>query len=374
MSESPEEKTQAQSEPAPEQEHEPAAESAGGAAPEPVAAPARATRWRTVLTLLLLIAAAGAFGWYWYDNRARTGAMRDALTQKVAEADARAQAERRVADEARESIAKLQDNVAALESRLKETQAQQTALDAVVQSLSRNRDDWTVAEAEQALLIAAKQLQLSGDVTAALRALQAAQDTLRPLTQPELKGLRDAIGADIARLQKVPKLDAAEIGGQLTGLIDRVDKLPLAMDIRPQPDARGAGPGTPDEALWKRVLLETWDELKQLVRVERMDRADIPLLAPSQVFFLRENLKLRLLNARLALVARDLRGYKADIGAARDWLQRYYDVRNDAVARAISMLSDLQAAEVSAEVPDISASLDAMREFRRARAPAAPKP
>lgn len=300
--------------------------------------------------------------------------MQDALTRKVADADAKAQAERRVADEARESIAKLQDKVAALESRLGETQAQQTALDTVVQNLRRSRDDWTVAEAEQALLIAAKQLQLSGDVTAALRALQAAQETLRPLAQPELKTLRNAIDTDIARLQKVPKLDAAEIGGQLTRLIDGVDKLPLAMDIRPKADARGASPGAPDEALWKRLLRETWDELKQLVRVERMDRADIPLLAPSQVFFLRENLKLRLLNARLALVARDVRGYKADIGAARDWLKRYYDVRDDAVARAISTLSDLYAAEASAEVPDISASLDAMREFLRARAPAAPKP
>jgi len=374
MSESPQENTQAQSDPAPEHGSEPAAAPATGTASESVAAPPRAHRWRAGITLLLLAAAAAAFVWYWYENRARTSVMRDALTQKVAEADTKAETDRRVAEEAREALSALNDKVATLEKQVEQTRAQQAALDSVVQSLSRNRDDWTIAEAEQTLLIAAKQLQLSGDVTAALGALRSAQDKLRPLAQPGLKGLREAVDADIARLQKVPTLDATAIGKQLNDLIDRVDKLSLAMDVRPKADARGAGAVGAEEPLWKRLLLETWEELKQLVRVERMDRSDIPLLAPSQVFFLRENLKLRLLNARLALVSRDLSGYKADIGAARDWLQRYFDVRDDVVTRAIGMLSNLYAAETSAEVPDISASLEAMREFQRARPPAAAKP
>ena len=74
------------------------------------------------------------------------------------------------------------------------------------------------------------------------------------------------------------------------------------------------------------------------------------------------------MSARLALLARDMRGYKSDLGAARDWLQRFYDGQDDAVARAIKVLSSLHAAEVSAEVPDISASLEAMRAYRRGRA------
>jgi uroporphyrin-3 C-methyltransferase len=374
MSESPQDRTQEEGASASESGHERATESAAEPAAEAASAPARAPRWRAALALLLIVSAAGAFGWYWYQNRAETGAMRQALTQKAADADAKAQNERRVVEELRETISAVQGKVAALEERIGQTQAQQAALDALVENLTRNRDDWSLAEIEQALHIASRQLQLSGNVAAALNALRAAEDKLRQLARPDLKELREAVGADIARLEKVPTLDTAGISAQLTELIERVDQLPLAMDVRPKPGAQQAAAGSADEALWKRLLRETWEELKKLVRVERMDRADVALLAPSQAFFLRENLKLRLLNARIALVARDLRAYKADIGAARDWLQRYYDVRDEAVARAVGMLANLHAAETSAEVPDISASLEAMHALRRARPAAAPKP
>lgn len=370
MSESPQDRTQEEGASASESGHERATESAA----EPAAAPARAPRWRGALALLLIAAAAAGFGWYWYEHRAERGVMQPALTQKVAEADAKTQQERRIVEELRETISAVQGKVAALETKLGQMQAQQAALDALVENLTRNRDDWSVAEIEQTLLIASRQLQLSGDVAAALNTLRAADEKLRQLPRPELKELREAVAADIARLEKVPTLDAAGISAQLTELIDRVDKLPLAMDVRPKPGVQQAAAGSADEALWKRLLRETWEELRKLVRVERMDRADVALLAPSQVFFLRENLKLRLLNARLALVARDLRAYKTDIGAARDWLREYYDVRDEVVARAVSMLTNLYSAETSAEVPDIPASLEAMRTLRGARAAAAQKP
>lgn len=374
MSESPQDRTQQAGASASESGHERATESAAEPAAEPVAAPARAPRWRGALALLLIAAAAAGSGWYWYEHRAERGVMQPVLTQKVAEADAKSQQESRVVEELRETISAVQGKVAALETKLGQTQAQQAALDGLVENLTRNRDDWSIAESEQTLLIASRQLQLSGDVAAALNTLRAADEELRQLARPELTELREAVGADIARLEKVPTLDTAGISAQLTELIERVDQLPLAMDVRPKPGAQQAAAGSADEALWRRLLRETWEELRKLVRVERMDRADVALLAPSQAFFLRENLKLRLLNARLALVAHDLRAYKADIGAARDWLQRYYDARDEAVARAVGMLANLHAAETSAEVPDISASLEAMRALRRARPAAAPKP
>ena len=374
MSESPQDRTQEEGTSASEPGHGPATESATAQAAEPVAAPARASRWRGALVLTLVVVAAAGFGWYWYENRLERGAMRDALTHKLADVDAKAQKDRRVAEDVRETISTVQDKLAAVEKELAQTQTQQTALVAQVGDLTRNRDDWSIAEIEQTLDIASRQLQLLGDVAAALSTLRAADESLRQLSRPELKELREAVSGDISRLQKIPVLDSASISAQLTELIDRVDKLPLAMDIRPKPGTQQAAAGSADEALWRRLLREAWDELKKLVRVERMDRADIALLAPSQVFFLRENLKLRLLNARLALVARDVRSYKSDLGAAREWLQQYYDGRDEAVARAIGMLTKLHAAETSAEVPDISASREAMRAFKRARSTAAQKP
>jgi uroporphyrin-3 C-methyltransferase len=366
MSESPQDKTQEEGAPASEPAHERAAGSAAAPAAAPASSPARGSRWAWALVLLLIAVAGAGFGWYWYENRAERGVIQQAFTQKLAEVDAKAQKDRRIAEDVRETVSGIQDKLAALDKRVAQMQAQHAALDAQIGELTRNRDDWSLAEVEQTLEIASRQLQLTGDIAAALSTLRAAEEKLRQLSRPELKGLREAVAADVKRLQKVPVLDTASISAQLTDLADRVDRLPLAMDIRPQPAAQPAAAASADEALWQRLLRETWDELRKLVRVERMDRADIALLAPSQAFFLRENLKLRLLNARLALLARDLRSYKADIGAAREWLRQYYDGRDDAVARAIGMLTSLHAAETSAEVPDIPASLEAMRALRSA--------
>lgn len=375
MSESPQEKTQQEAEPAPGPEQKTAAEPAAGEpAAEPVAMPARTPWWRGMgLALLFIVIVAGLLGWYWYQGRIETSAMRKELAQKLADADAKVLEDRRIAERAREAVSTVQGRLGALESQLGQTQAQLAALETLLQDLSRNRNEWSVAQIEQTLIIASQQLQLTGNIKAALTALAMAEEKLQRLAQPQLTGVRQAISADRTRLQGLAAVDTVGISAQLDDLLARVDKLPLAMDVRPQPGAR-SDLGGAEEPLWKRLLRETWEELTQLVRVQRMDRPETPLLAPSQAFFLRENLKLRLLGARLALLARDTRTYKADLRAARDWLQRYYDVGNDTVARDVEMLSSLQAAEPSAEVADISASLEAISAYRRGRAQATEKP
>jgi uroporphyrin-III C-methyltransferase len=375
MTESPQETTQPEAEPAPVPGQEAAAESAAGeTAAEAVVKPARAPWWRgAALALVFIVIVAGVVGWYWYRGRIETSAMRSEVAQKLADADAKVLKDQRIAKQLREAVSAVEGRLGALESRLGQTQAQIAALEPLLQDLSRNRSEWTVAEIEQTLILASQQLRLTGNTTAALTALRTAEEQLGRLAQPQLNEVRQAMSADRTRLEALPVIDRAGISAQLDGLLARVDKLPLAMDVRPEPGAR-ADLGRSGEPLWRRLLRETWDELKQLVRVQRIDRPEAPLLAPPQAFFLRENLKLRLLGARLALLARDTQSYKTDLSAARDWLQRYYDVRNDAVARDIEMLSSLRAAELSAGAADISASLEAIRSYRHARAGAPEKP
>jgi uroporphyrin-3 C-methyltransferase len=111
-----------------------------------------------------------------------------------------------------------------------------------------------------------------------------------------------------------------------------------------------------------------WSDLKQLVRVQRIDRSDVPLLTPAQTFFLRENLKLRLLTARMALLTRDQATFRNDLKAAREWLARYFDARDKSVAAAASLIASLQSADINIELPDISATLEALRLTSQARA------
>ena len=97
-----------------------------------------------------------------------------------------------------------------------------------------------------------------------------------------------------------------------------------------------------------------------------MDKPDVALLSPSQAYFLRENLKLRLLSARHALLARDGTSFKVDINTSLDWINRYYDSKSEAVVNMLEVLHQLQDSQIGIELPRISASLDAVRNYRLA--------
>ena len=314
-------------------------------------------------TLALALAA-----WQWYDGRSRGGALREETAARLAAAERMGRDDRLAAGQAREAIAAVQARLAALESRLAESESQRAALEAHYQELSRNRDDWAYAEIEQSLFIASQQLSLAGNVKAALIALQSADARLRSMDRPQLAPLRKAVNRDIERLKAAPHADTLAISARLDALIAQVDALPLAMDAAapsvPQP---ATDSGTAATGPWERLWRDVSAELGRLISVQRMDQPDAVLLSPSQAFFLRENLRLRLIGARLALLAHDAKSYKADLKAARDWLSRYYATRNNSVARALETLRSLHDVNVGIEAPEINATLEAMRGLRAAR-------
>ena len=329
--------------------------------------PGSGSAWRVSVAMLAAALALGLSAWHWHDSRGEMAALRQELAKKLADSDSESRENRQIAEQVRETVAGAQAKLGMLESRLAESQSQQIALEALYQELSRNRDEWAYAEIEQSLFIASQQLTLAGNVKGALIALQAADSRLQRMNRPQLATLRKAINRDIERLKAAPHVDTVAISARLDGLIAQADKLPLAMDVRPQPVQPADAPKQAGDDWWLRFWHETWAELRQLVRVQQMDTPDVALLAPGQAYFLRENLKLRLIGARLALFARDTASYKADLKAARDWLSRYYDTRHNSVAYALGLLRNLHEAEAGIEAPDITASLEAMRTLRAAR-------
>jgi uroporphyrin-3 C-methyltransferase len=317
--------------------------------------------------LLLALLALLLLAWQWYDSRTSVDALRQELAKKLSEADTLNKSSHVVADQAREASAEAQVKLGVLESRVAESQSQQIALEALYQELSRNRDEWALADIEQSLLIANQQLQLAGNVKAALIALQNADTRLQRMDRPQLTGLRKALNRDIERLKALPYVDTVGISVRLDNVISAVDALPLAMEMRPPLAASADAQGEREPNVWQRFAREAWAELKQLVRVQNMNQPEVPLLAPPQSFFLRENLKLRLIGARLALLSRDQTSYKADLQAARDWLTKYYDTHEKSVGNALSTLRNLHESDISIEIPDISGTVDALRSLRFVR-------
>ena len=347
---------------------------AATAAPKPVPpVTARTLAGYFGLAMLLALIALGLALWQMHGTRQQLDAVRQDVAKRLAEVDVQNKAGRIASDQLREATREASVKIGVLEAKLAESQSQQIALEALYQDLSRNRDEWAFAELEQTLLIAGQQLQLAGNVKAALIALQATDARLQAMNRPPLTALRNAIGRDIARLKAAPAMDTAGLSARIDALLAGVDKLPLAAETRPA--AEGAASNmTPapvadaNAGAAARFWREVWGDLKQLVRVQRMDRADVPLLSPAQTFFLRENLKLRLLTARMALLTRDQAVFRNDLKASREWLARYFDTRDKSVASAVSSLNSLQSADIQIELPDIAATLEAMRAVSQTRA------
>ena len=316
--------------------------------------------------LLVLFAAIIVVGWQWYDTRSRIEAIREELGPRLRASDSAVSESRLLAKQALESAREAQGKLSVLENKIAESQSQQVALEALYQELARGRDEWALAEIEQMLTVASQQLQFTGNVQAALLALRTAEARLARTDRPQFVPLRRVLNRDIERLKAAPGLDVTGMALRLDQLIESVDALPLQFDARTQPAPKPARPAGAESA-WARVLADAWSEMKQLVRIRIVDQPDVALLSPAQSYFLRQNLQLRLLDARQALLARDPARFRADLGAARTWITRYYDTHAKPTSAALANLNRLAASSINVELPTISDSLAALRNFKVSR-------
>lgn len=347
---------------------------AGGAEQGVVAAPRRsAAAWWALLLALVAIGIAGWAVWQARDTRVGATVLREELAQRLSEGERVASEARGIVRQQQEVIAALQGRLGALSAKVEETEGQAAALEALYQEFSRTREDGVIAEVEQAVVLAAQQLQIAGNVEAALIALQEAESRLALHDRGQLAGLRRALANDIDALKLQPVLDVSGLSLRLERLLERADALPLAFegqlpveaavgrDLAPGESTGLAGWMASAWRLGEALAADVWHEVRTLIRVERLDQAEPVLLAPAQNAFLRENLKIRLLTARLALLARDGRTYEADLAQARAWVERFFDPRDARVQAALTELKALEAVRVRYEPHNLSETFNALR-------------
>lgn len=328
--------------------------------------PASRSGWPAALAIIAL-AASGALAWQVYQLRGQSQSLREEVAQRVTSGESASAELRALLRQQQDAIAALQGKLGALEAQVAATEGQAAALESLYQEFSRTREDRVVAEAEQAISIAAQQLAFAGNIEAALVALQGAEARLAAQDRGQLLSLRRALMRDIEALKAAPRVDVGGMALRLEGLLEKVDALPLAFaselaarQVPPAPSAAEAGEASP-LAFVKDLARELWQEVLTLIRVERLDQSEPVLLAPAQSTFLRENLKIRLLTARLALLARDGRTFAADLAQARGWIERFFDARDESVRKALAELAELEAMPVRVEQPAPTESLAALR-------------
>lgn len=318
------------------------------------------------LLFVLVSAGAGIGGWSLNQKLDR---VQQEMARRQQTGDAQLmQAQVRTA-QALDNQRDLQNRLTSLESRVADSRSQQAALEQLYQDLAHNRDEWVLAETEQIVTSANQQLQLTGNVRGALIALEGADARLARTGAPQLAGVRDALKKDIDHLKAVPAADLPQLTGKLDQAIAMIDTLPLqAEEQRVEPRKAGSGPSGVSEtgwtATWHRLSAEMLGSVKQLVQVRRLDDPDVMLVAPEQGAFLRANLKLRLLNARLALLARNASAVHSDVQVAQAALDKYFDAKSRRIAAVKTLLDQVDSGSRTIELPTLDASLTAIGQVK----------
>jgi len=317
-----------------------------------------------ILAGLALVVAA-LFAWLAWDARQGLRLLESTAGGRIAELGTDSAQSRVALAQAQGALKESQVRIAELEARVADTQEQRVALEEMYRELSRSADDRVLSEVEQMLVLASQQLQLAGNVRGALAALQAADQRLARAEKLAAAPLRRAIAQDMDRLKAVPVVDTVGLAVKIDGIIAQTDTLPLPVsETLPMRVARAR---PLDETGMARVARDFWEEMKGLVRIREIETPDTMLLAPAQSYFLRENLKLRLLAARMALLARDEATFREDLRASQAWIAKYFDPKAKPTVAALTALKQVAESPIAIAVPDINASLAAVRSARAAR-------
>ena len=316
--------------------------------------------------------------------------IQEQLARQSADAGEQSIEARTVARQAQEQVTEAVARLSVAEARLGDVALQRSQIEDLVQSLSRTRDENLVVDLESALRMAQQQAQLTGSMQPLVAALQSAQQRIERAAQPHLAPVQRAIEQDLLHLTQASVTDTAGLLARLDDLVRQVDDLPVLNAVaqeaetrrmkalmRSQSNSAAAGATTSpatdtNTAWWQSALQNSWevvrDEARSLVRVSRIDQPEAVLLAPEQTFFLRENLKLKLLNARMGVLARQFEAARSDLAGATAALNKYFDPASRRTQNAATVLQQAQANLKDAELPRLDETLAAL-----ATAAAAPR-
>ena len=339
-------------------------------APAPAAGPGR---WIATGAAVLAALATAALVLAW-NTQQRVKALEGELVKRQQDSGTQAAEARLLARQAQEGARDSAAKLALLEARVAETSLQRTQLEDLIQSLARSRDENVLADVEAAVRVALQQAAITGSAEPLISTLKQADERMARFGQPRLERVRRAVAQDLERARAAGSTDIPLLSIRIDEVIRLVDELPLLSALDRRAPARAAAPvKAPASAAsgaggwadglggrWQAVLDQVWEEARSLVRVTRIDVPEAMLVAPEQTFFLRENLKLRLLNARLALLSRQFDVAQSDLRDAQSALERYFDRGSRRVTGAIDGVRQIAAQARTVAVPRPDATLAAL--------------
>ena len=314
--------------------------------------------------LLLAAVAVGFSGLLWE----KLSRIQGQLARQSADAGQQSLEAKAWAKQAQESVKDSAARMALVESRLGEAALQRTQLEELIQTLSRSKDENLVLDIESSLRLAQQQAQLTSSLEPLLAALKTSQQRLQRAANPRLISIQRAIDRDLESVKSAQITDLPGLLLVLDEMVVLADELPLVIEMNRQQNAVVKPAETKSNATVSNVLPTWWQvaldrvlvEAKSLLRVSRIDSPEAALLAPEQGFLLRENLKLKLLNARLSLLARQNEAAKSDLLAVSGLLKKYFDPSARKTQQALQLLDRAQSLSKGNPIPRLDGSLAAL--------------
>lgn len=222
---------------------------------------------------------------------------------------------------------------------------------------------WALQEIDYLLNIANQRALLAHDVAGAKEALKMADEQLEALSDYRLHPLRALIAEDMMALDALADLDIAGMALQLQLAAKRINQLRVAKGPEVTADTTSEMQPPVNEASWQQAVNDVWQQIRSLVVIRHDQSGESAVLVPEQRYFLYQNLRLQLESARLALLNADASSYKHSLQTAVSWLERYF--AGDERDAMLNTLIALQQQQIAIAIPDISASLNWLKEYQR---------
>ena len=338
-------------------------------------------RWIAIGAAVLAAMSAAAVVYAW-NTQQRVKALESELVKRQQDSTGQAVEAHVMAKQAQDVARESAGKLSLLEARVAESSMQRSQLEDLIQQLARSRDENVLADVDAALRVALQQAAITGSAEPLLSTLRQSDERLARFNQPRLERVRRAVAQDLDRVRSAGVSDISALTIRLDEVVRQVDDLPLlsAAERRgsvrsasvaasaPQGAASGAASGATPGAgwtvelgeQWRQLFDRVWQETRSLIRVTRIDHPEAMLVAPEQSYFLRENLKLRLLNARLALLSRQFDTAQSDLRDVQSALERYFDRSTKRVANALELVRQVAAQARQVTVPRPDATLAAI--------------
>ncbi len=327
----------------------------------------------TALSLLAILIAVGVGGAGYYIGQQQVTDFQKKLI--VLENQVGESASRVTANEKNEQVNQLESGLKAMQEKViqleefnKSKTEEITTLQAQIKQVSQlasaqQPNDWLFSEVDFLLNNALRKLILDNDVDTAVSLLKLADETLVKINNTQANSVRNAINQDLKKLLSLSSVDQNSVMQKLSQLANTVDELQvLNVNFDDTPENNKLSDSIED---WQQnVEKSATSFLNHFIRISPKQSANKKeLLAPNQDIYLRENIRLRLQLAIMAVPRQQDELYKQSLDAVSSWVRSYFDTNSETTQNFLKSVDELSELSIYVDVPEQLASLTLLDKY-----------